>query len=324
MQLNYPTIVFDDDSKLQRLPRWVSQWKEMHAGGFKIQVGFDLEWHIPERDWQKGVVASTTVPCWVQLAFFCAPGLAVELLKHSDFTETSKCDAETDVVCILIDCITLPPIEVGTALMELFADTSIEKLGWDVREDSHLLKTRFGIQVFNSILDVQLLRAVSAPRGRFPVPNVSGLKKALENDLPPAVRAPILAGKASLDLRTQGSECFLRRDGELREDVRQYMVADVVALRALHDQFQGDLRIRFPNKVDERLADARDGSLVYTKYVATVPWMARRHGLLPVGILQTVHPTPKNPALCTTCQRYVSKEQHLPCSTCARAAEYRR
>jgi hypothetical protein len=295
----------------------IKYWRD--SVGTTPTMGLDLEWHIDDSEREQGVVAKSTRPCFVQVALFGTAEVMAQVTSRLDLTgdlrsagrDPSGRRLEVFAVCLIFDAITLPSEAIHTTLNAILRDGGVRKLVWDVREDAYLLKKAFGIRDMKGFIDVQLLHLKSC-RGptRFKVPTVTGLARALEE----LISRDHVQAKAELDLKVVGSACFTQRP--VRPEVAAYAAADVLCLYEMFLLKSAELRNNHGRNLDACMREIAQGTEFMQTYSESVPWQARRHGGLVVGVLPSVLPVPKNAVRCQFCTRVVAPYEGEDCDTC--------
>lgn len=140
----------------------------------------------------------------------------------------------------------------ATTFQDILQSSNIQKVGFDIRNDSDALFAHFGIAL-DGIQDVQLMENAGRPHGRKRLLN--GLAKCIDRDLLLNTGAK-QSWKANKDRglnlfhpdRGGSYEVFNVRP--LREELKEYCVQDVLFLPALRNTYLSRLSPLWKQKVD--------------------------------------------------------------------------
>lgn len=288
------------------------------AKGEGRSVSVDLEWYTPERGTpaDEGVRTPSTIPCFIQVG---VRGMDRELLQQcAELLAEEGGDAllsSNSIVVFLVDLIALKNTpSLAAFVQKLMATPTLTKLFWDCREDCWVLTHRLKAKSFEKLFDVQLLHVLVTEESAVRRPGwhigVTGLFKAMTE----AGLADMAAAKDAL----ADPKVFTERP--LTATSIKYMCADAGSVLLLHERLMRQLP-RNEAARDAMLEDARRGTVVYTTFSESVPDKSRRHGILAVGVLETLVPTPTKAVRCDFCTRVVAPAGKKHCKTCTRALE---
>lgn len=143
-----------------------------------------------------------------------------------------------------------------STLRSILESAEIQKLFFDVRQDSNALYHQFGIKL-DGILDVQLFKlATSSPCYNYPARYRRGLGKAIDSGIHMTFEARgkwlgvKRAGKELWDPERGGSwDRFTQRDKS--KEIIEYCLADVVHLRTLYKMSERTLSDRWIQRIKD-------------------------------------------------------------------------